>query len=84
MKTLIFMNDQLKAKPPKHGVMTIQQGDLIINVDEIDLKFVDHQPTVVHQRDKAAVLARRFRVCFDSGGCKDIRSHDVVAWIEAE
>lgn len=81
-KVIIYMNEQLHARVPKHGVMTVQHGSAKWYTNEIDLKLSISAKVYLRQDEGITVAGRKIRVLYKPELCSDVKSHEVKAWIE--
>jgi hypothetical protein len=82
-KILIFMNEQLHARIPKHGVMTVQDGMLQHVAEEIDLRIGLYPKVWLHEKDnKITISGKRIKILYKPELCSEIKTHKVKAWIE--
>lgn len=83
-KTIIFMNEQLHAKKPKHGVITVKQGRKKWYGNKIELHSDCSSQEPYSTGFRIVVAGPCVTVLFDPRGCPAIRTHKVVAWIEVD
>ena len=86
-KTIIYMNDQLHAKKPKHGVITVKQGRKKWMTNKVVLNASANlygSGEIAKEEDSVVVPAWSAEVKFDPRGCSAVRTHKVVAWIEVD